>query len=72
MIASCGSQLRLGIMTTPAGAITRPFALDYGAVMMIGQARGVDLDLLAEVLPAAEGAIVGRLTGDGSDVAECD
>jgi len=36
----------------------QPFALDFGSVMAIGQARGVDLTLLADVLPHAERAIL--------------
>ena len=51
VIIACGSQLRVGGMGTP-------FALDYGAVMMVGQARSVDTGLLAEVLPDAERAIL--------------
>ncbi len=41
-----------------------PFALDYGAVLMVGAAMGADLDMLADVLPAAEGAIVLRYQAD--------
>ncbi len=51
MIAGCGSQLRVGGLGTP-------FALDFGAVMTVGQARGADADLLAELLPDAEHAIL--------------
>lgn len=47
-----------------------PFALDFGAVMAVGQARGVDLQLLAEALPAAEAAILA--TGDDGDASEED
>lgn len=58
MIAGCGSQLRVGGMGVP-------FALDFGAVMAVGTARGVDLDLLAEALPAVEAAILaGRDDGE--------
>ena len=42
-----------------------PFALDYGAVMQVGAALGADLALLAEVLPAAEAAIVAGLVDEG-------
>lgn len=44
----------------------QPFALDFGAVMQVGSARGVDLDLLATALPAAEAAIVANLL-DGDE-----
>lgn len=44
----------------------QPFALDYGAVMLVGMAADVDTALLQEVLPAVEAAI---LTGsdEGGD-----
>lgn len=41
----------------------QPFALDFGAVMQMGAARGVDAGLLAEALPHAEAAIVNCLAG---------
>ena len=44
-----------------------PFALDFGAVMMVGQARGVDVELLAELLPATERAILSGHAGDYGD-----
>lgn len=48
----------------------QPFALDFGAVMQVGAARGVDTTLLADILPIAEAAIVNRIAGyaeEGSD-----
>lgn len=39
----------------------QPFALDFGAVMTMGQALDVDLQLLADVLPSVEAVIVNRL-----------
>lgn len=42
----------------------QPFALDYGAVMTVGGALGVDTEMLADVLPAAEQAIIDNLRGD--------
>lgn len=36
----------------------QPFGLDFGAVMLMAQARGTDLALLSEVLPAIEAAIL--------------
>ncbi|VXC63539.1 DUF7697 family protein [Sphingomonas sp. AX6] len=41
-----------------------PFALDFQAVMTIGEALGVDAEMLADVLPAAEMAIVSQYAGD--------
>lgn len=61
MIAGCSSQLRVA-------AMSGPFGLDFGAVMMMGAARGADLALLADVLPACEAAIlIGR---DGAELEE--
>lgn len=45
----------------------KPFGVDFGAVMMIGQARGVDTALLADVLPAMETAVLKRFHEDGPD-----
>ncbi|MBW6523435.1 hypothetical protein KZ810_07980 [Sphingomonas sp. RHCKR47] len=39
-----------------------PFALDFGAIMQVGAARGVDLDLLSQALPHVEAAIISNLT----------
>ncbi|WP_230770704.1 DUF7697 family protein [Sphingomonas sp. Leaf4] len=44
-----------------------PFALDYGAVMSVGQALGADLDMLADVLPRADAAIVRRINADSDE-----
>ena len=43
-----------------------------GTVMTIGGARGVDLDLLADVLPAAEAAILSGHDGGGDEEDEED
>lgn len=48
----------------------QPFALDFGAVMIMGAALGADAEMLAEVLPAAEAAIIGGLSSDNDDFAE--
>lgn len=46
----------------------QPFALDFGAVMQVAAARGVDMELLSAVLPVAEAAIVnGLVDQDGGD-----
>lgn len=44
------------------GVTGRPFALDYGAVMAVGSALGADTEMLADVLPVAERAIVSGLS----------
>lgn len=44
-----------------------PFALDYGAVMLMGLAADVDAALLQEVLPAVEAAIVTGSDDEGGD-----
>ena len=56
VLTACDRQLR-------TGGMGQPFALDFGAVMQMGAARGVDVALLAEALPHAEAAIVNRLAG---------
>jgi hypothetical protein len=38
--------------------VTRPVGVDFGAVLMLGAARGVDMALLADVLPRVEAAII--------------
>lgn len=45
----------------------QPFALDHGAIMLVGAARGVNLELLANVLPMAERAILSALSDEGGD-----
>lgn len=44
-----------------------PFGLDFGAIMTMGQALGVDRALLAEVLPGVEAAILAGLRGEGDE-----
>jgi hypothetical protein len=41
-----------------------PFALDYGAALALGQAMGADMEMLADVLPGAEAAILKRSPAD--------
>lgn len=43
------------------------FALDYGAALALGQAMEADMGLLADVLPAVEGALIRRANGEGMD-----
>ena len=48
-----------------------PFALDFGAVMAVGQARGIDVEMLADVLPAADRAVIAGLSDSpGGDEGE--
>ena len=65
MLSDCGSQLRVA-------GIGAPFALDYGAVMLVGQARGADTELLAELLPVAERAILSAGAADIVDEEEAE
>lgn len=49
-----------------------PYALDYGAVIMMGAAIDADLDLLVDVIDAAEAAILAQFQrddegGDGNE-----
>lgn len=60
VITACGNQLRVAPM---GGA----FALDFGAVMQMGAALGVDAGLLAEVLPDVEGEIITALADAADD-----
>ncbi len=48
------------------------FGLDYGAALALGAALSADMELLAEILPDVEAALVRRANGDGSDDAEVD
>lgn len=57
MIQACRSQLRVG----GTGA---PFGLDFGAVMAVGAALGVDAGLLAGALPQVEAAVLAGLRGE--------
>ena len=58
MIAGAGSQIRPAIIPTAEGFVTRPIGLDFGAIMMVGAARGADLTMLAEILPRIEAAVL--------------
>lgn len=44
-----------------------PVGLDFSAIMTLAAHRGADLELLSDVLPDAETAIVAALAGDPSD-----
>lgn len=47
-----------------------PFALDFGAVMAVGAALDADVEMLADVLPATEAAIVGQHAPTDGEVVE--
>jgi len=46
------------IVPTPEGFATRPLGLNFTPIMMMGAARGVDLVMLAELLPLIEPAVI--------------
>ncbi|MBM3929146.1 MAG: hypothetical protein FJ335_11935 [Sphingomonadales bacterium] len=58
-MTDCAWQLRGG------GAEAPPYGLDFGAVLSVGAARGVDMMLLSTVLPDIERAIITNLHADG-------
>lgn len=45
----------------------RPVGLDFGAILAMGEALDADRRMLAEVLPAVEGAALDALAGDPAD-----
>lgn len=47
-----------------------PIGLDYGAVMAVATAQGADVELLAEVLPSVEAAILLSFDDDGGGDSE--
>lgn len=57
------------VVPTPEGFTTRPVGLDFTAVMLTGAAAGVDMPLLAAVLPLIEGSVVNPSDGfdEGGD-----
>lgn len=59
MVKDCRFQLRLG-MGGPVG-------LDFGAVMLMAQARGAVSPLLSEVLPDLEMVLMHMLQRDPED-----
>lgn len=38
--------------------------LDFGAIMMVAQGQGADLELLSETLPGFEAAVLAGLNGE--------
>jgi hypothetical protein len=57
VLLACQGQVRLA----PSGHV---IGIDMGAALKIGNARGCDLDVLSELLPAAEAGLVEALSGD--------
>ena len=57
MLLACQGQLRLA----PSGYV---IGIDMDAALKIGAARGSDLALLSELLPAAEAGVVEALSSD--------
>ncbi len=50
VIRRCGGQIR--------AAFAGPYALDYGAILMMADAMGAETALLADALPSVEPIIV--------------
>jgi len=67
VIAGSGSQIRPAVIPTPDGFTTRPLGLDFGAIMMMGAARGVDTAMLSEILPRIESAVLNPPDPDAYD-----
>jgi hypothetical protein len=57
VLLACQGQLRLA----PSGHV---IGIDMDAALKIGAARGSDLVMLSELLPAAEAALVDALSSD--------
>jgi hypothetical protein len=57
VLLACQGQLRLA----PSGHI---IGIDIDAALRIGTARGSDLAVLSELLPAAEAGLIEALRGD--------
>ncbi|WP_171899267.1 DUF7697 family protein [Sphingobium sp. RAC03] len=45
----------------------RPFALDFGAVLAVGQAQRVDMALLADLLAPVERILLDQMTEEKDD-----
>jgi hypothetical protein len=57
VLLACQGQLRLA----PSGQM---IGIDMNAALKIGAARGCDLAVLSELLPAAEAGLVAAVSGD--------
>ena len=58
VLLACQGQLRLA----PSGHVV---GIDMDAALIVGKARGYDLGVLSELLPAAEASLVEALNGEG-------
>jgi hypothetical protein len=58
VLLACQGQLRLA----PSGHV---IGIDMGAALQVAGARGCDLEVLSELLPAAEAGLVEALSTDG-------
>lgn len=56
--------MRFASVPGPDGPYDRPVGLDNTAVMMTGQALGVDLALVAAILPRIEAAVINPPEGN--------
>jgi hypothetical protein len=56
VLSGCARQLRAGM--------GGPYALDFAAVLAMGQAQGADMALLAALLPTVERILLDQLTED--------
>jgi hypothetical protein len=57
VLLACQGQLRLA----PSGHV---IGIDMDAVLVLATARGCDLEVLSELLPAAEAGLVDALSGN--------
>lgn len=62
-VQAVGGQMRTIAGMTGGG----PTGLDMTAALALGEAMGCDMELLAAVLPTAEGALLARAAGDDED-----
>ena len=58
LITGIGNQVIPATIPTPDGFTTRAIGLNFAPIMMLGAARGVDMRLLAEILPLIEGHVI--------------
>jgi len=64
-----GQQLRVASVGMPGGgSMSQPIGLDFGAVLAFGGAVGVDMEMLADVLPGVEIALLSRDDDSSDDI----
>ncbi|AJR24562.1 DUF7697 family protein [Sphingobium sp. YBL2] len=59
VISGCGRQLR--------AHMGGPFALDFSAVLTMGQAQQADMKMLAETLPYVEAVVLAQFDKEDGD-----